>query len=210
MAGGSEHASTGQVPPSDEAAPALHTRPGHAFPAAAEPAGALHCPAPVPRAGSAARPHHARRRAADERAGLPQPVRHRGDRRRRAAVDRQHPHDLFMELAAHVDVDLASAGVPDTAAFSIWRPRERAGAGPVRLHAPRLGPAEQRGADHPRLVRFRRTSPMAWSPPGWRGHAWQLEASAFRGQEPGEDRWDIEIPRLNSWPWPLPKIGRCS
>ena len=28
---------------------------------------------------------------------------------------------------------------------------------------------------------------------------WQIEASAFRGQEPDEDRWDIETPRLDSW-----------
>ena len=28
---------------------------------------------------------------------------------------------------------------------------------------------------------------------------WQVEASAFRGQEPDENRWDIETPRLDSW-----------
>jgi hypothetical protein len=28
---------------------------------------------------------------------------------------------------------------------------------------------------------------------------WQIEASAFRGEEPDEDRWDIETPKLDSW-----------
>jgi hypothetical protein len=28
---------------------------------------------------------------------------------------------------------------------------------------------------------------------------WQLEASAFRGREPDEERWDIEAPKLDSW-----------
>ena len=28
---------------------------------------------------------------------------------------------------------------------------------------------------------------------------WQVEASAFRGREPDEQRWDIETPRLDSW-----------
>jgi hypothetical protein len=28
---------------------------------------------------------------------------------------------------------------------------------------------------------------------------WQLEASAFRGREPDEERWNIETPKLDSW-----------
>jgi hypothetical protein len=31
------------------------------------------------------------------------------------------------------------------------------------------------------------------------GPAWQLEASAFRGREPDEFRWNIEGPKLDSW-----------
>ena len=55
-------------------------------------------------------------------------------------VDRQHPHDLFMELAARVDVDIADG----TTAFLYG--------GPVA--EPALGPAESRSADHASLVRF--------------------------------------------------------
>jgi hypothetical protein len=28
---------------------------------------------------------------------------------------------------------------------------------------------------------------------------WQIEASAFRGEEPDEERWNIETPKLDSW-----------
>jgi hypothetical protein len=34
---------------------------------------------------------------------------------------------------------------------------------------------------------------------GWSSPHFQLEASAFRGREPDEHRWDIETPRLDSW-----------
>ena len=34
---------------------------------------------------------------------------------------------------------------------------------------------------------------------GLAGRTWQIEASAFRGQEPDERRWNIETPRLDSW-----------
>ena len=34
---------------------------------------------------------------------------------------------------------------------------------------------------------------------GLAGRAWQIEASAFRGAEPDEQRWNIETPSLDSW-----------
>ncbi|MCH3755866.1 hypothetical protein LZC13_09605, partial [Campylobacter coli] len=34
---------------------------------------------------------------------------------------------------------------------------------------------------------------------GYAGPRLQIEASAFRGREPDEHRWDIETPRLDSW-----------
>src|SRR3546814_15519192 len=34
---------------------------------------------------------------------------------------------------------------------------------------------------------------------GWGNRALQLEASAFRGREPDEERWGIETPKLDSW-----------
>jgi len=109
-------------------------------------------------------------------------------------VDRQHPHDLFMELAARVDVDLTE----DTTAFLYG--------GPVA--EPALGPA---AFMHRASARLNPEAPIThhWFDSthitygvitaGLAGQMWQIEGSAFRGQEPDEDRWDIESPRLNSW-----------
>ena len=34
---------------------------------------------------------------------------------------------------------------------------------------------------------------------GFSTRTWKIEASAFKGREPDEQRWDIETPRLDSW-----------
>jgi len=109
-------------------------------------------------------------------------------------VDRQHPHDLFMELAARVDHDLGGG----ITGFLYG--------GPVA--EPALGPS---AFMHRRSARLNPEAPIT--------HHWfdsthitfgvvtaalatrrfQVEASAFRGREPDEARWDIESPRLDSW-----------
>jgi hypothetical protein len=111
-----------------------------------------------------------------------------------ALVDRQHPHDLFMELAARLDVNVAAG----TAAFVY--------AGPVA--EPALGPS---GFLHRGSAAHNPEPPIAhhWFDSthitygvvtaGLSSRHWQLEASAFRGEEPDEQRWDIEAPRLDSW-----------
>lgn len=109
-------------------------------------------------------------------------------------VDRQHPHDLFMELAARVDVPLGSA----TTAFLYGGP----------VGEPALGPP---AFMHRASARLNPEAPIThhWFDSthitygvvtvGLATPAWQIEASAFRGAEPDEDRWDIETPRLDSW-----------
>lgn len=108
-------------------------------------------------------------------------------------VDRQHPHDLFMELSARVDVD--------------------AGAGSVFLYGgpvaePALGPSAflHRGS-----ARYQPLSPIThhWFDSthisygvvtaGYATPHWQVEASTFRGREPDEHRWNVETPALDSW-----------
>jgi hypothetical protein len=109
-------------------------------------------------------------------------------------VDRQHPHDFFMELTARLDVPLG-AGVTGYLY-----------GGPVG--EPALGPS---------AFMMRRSS--VYLPLAPIGHHWfdsthisfgvvtggvrtrtlQLEASGFRGQEPDEQRWDLETPWLDSW-----------
>lgn len=109
-------------------------------------------------------------------------------------VDRQHPHDLFMELAARVDFNVGE----DTTAFLYGGP----------VGEPALGPP---------AFMMRRSARLNPEPPithhwfdsthitygvvtaGLSAPRWQLEASAFRGAEPDERRWNIETPKLDSW-----------
>lgn len=109
-------------------------------------------------------------------------------------VDAQHPHDLFMELAARVDVN-----VGDDGSIFLY-------GGPVG--EPAIGPS---AFMHRASSRYNSEAPIThhWFDSthitygvitaGYASRHWQLEASAFRGEEPDEDRWDIETPRLDSW-----------
>ena len=109
-------------------------------------------------------------------------------------VDRQHPHDFVMEMAGRIDFDVA----PDTSLFVYG--------GPVA--EPALGPT---AFVHRASARFNPEAPIAhhWFDSthvtfgvvtaGLSARHFQIEASAFRGQEPDEHRWDIEKPRLDSW-----------
>lgn len=109
-------------------------------------------------------------------------------------VDRQHPHDLFMELAARLDVDLAAR----TTAFVYGGP----------VGEPALGPS---AFIHRASARYNPEAPIThhWFDSthitygvvtaGLRRGALQVEGSAFRGREPDERRWGIETPALDSW-----------
>ena len=111
----------------------------------------------------------------------------------RPLVDRQHPHDLAMELSARVDY--------------------RVGAGRLFLYSgpvaePALGPS---AFMHRGSARYLPLAPIThhWFDSthitygvvtaGYAGRTVQLEGSAFRGREPDERRWNLETPRLDSW-----------
>ncbi len=112
----------------------------------------------------------------------------------RPLVDRQHPHDLFMELSGRVDYRL---GGKDSLFLY---------GGPVA--EPALGPA---AFMHRGSARYLPLAPIThhWFDSthitygvvtaGYAGPQLQLEGSAFRGREPDEHRWDIEAPALDSW-----------
>ena len=109
-------------------------------------------------------------------------------------VDRQHPHDLFMELAARVDVNIA----PSTTAFLYGGPVGEPAIGPsafMMRKSARLNP-EPPIAHHwfdATHITYGVVTAGISSP------RWQFEGSAFRGQEPDEERWGIETPKLDSW-----------
>ena len=112
----------------------------------------------------------------------------------RPLVDRQHPHDLFMELTARIDHRLG-----DGASLFVY-------GGPVG--EPALGPA---AFMHRGSARYLPLAPIThhWFDSthitygvvtaGYAGRRVQLEASAFRGREPDERRWALETPKLDSW-----------
>jgi hypothetical protein len=109
-------------------------------------------------------------------------------------VDRQHPHDLFMELAARVDVDVAA----DTTAFLYGGPVGEPALGPpafMHRASARLNP--EAPITHHWFDSTHITYGVVTG--GIANRLWQVEASAFRGQEPDEDRWGIETPKLDSW-----------
>ncbi|MDB5714690.1 MAG: hypothetical protein JWO15_2087 [Sphingomonadales bacterium] len=111
-----------------------------------------------------------------------------------ALVDRQHPHDLFMELSARVDTQIGSG----LTAFVYG--------GPVA--EPALGPS---AFMHRASAQFNPEAPIThhWFDSthiafgvvtaGLSNDHWQLEGSAFRGREPDEARYDIETPKLDSY-----------
>jgi hypothetical protein len=109
-------------------------------------------------------------------------------------VDRQHPHDLFMELAARIDFDIGK-----NASLFLY-------GGPVG--EPALGPSAfmHRGSavynpEPPITHHWFDSTHITYGVVtlGLATPHWQLEGSAFRGAEPDEDRWDIETPKLDSW-----------
>jgi hypothetical protein len=109
-------------------------------------------------------------------------------------VDRQHPHDLFMELSARVDQDLGGG----LTGFVYG--------GPVA--EPALGPS---AFMHRRSAKLNPEAPIThhWFDSthitfgvvtaGIATSHFQVEGSAFRGREPDEDRYDVETPKLDSW-----------
>ncbi|MBA3056012.1 MAG: hypothetical protein FP826_14050 [Sphingomonadales bacterium] len=111
-----------------------------------------------------------------------------------ALVDRQHPHDLFMELAGRVDLNNA-----DQTTLFVY-------GGPVG--EPALGPS---AFMHRASAKYNPDPPIThhWFDSthitygvvtaGISAAQWQIEGSAFRGREPDEARWNIETPDLDSW-----------
>ncbi len=112
-------------------------------------------------------------------------------------IDRQHPHDLFMELSARVDVD-AGPGPSGGSVFLYGGPVAEPALGPSAfMHRPSaayqpLSPITHHWFDSTHISYGVVTA-------GYAAPRWQIEASAFRGREPDQYRWNIEAPALDSW-----------
>ncbi len=109
-------------------------------------------------------------------------------------VDRQHPHDLFMELSGTYSHDLGTDG---SVFLYLGLPGEPALGPPAFLH--RFSGMENPEAPlgHHWLDSTHVTFGVATL--GWIRGGFKLEGSAFRGREPDEKRTDVEDPKLDSW-----------
>jgi hypothetical protein len=107
-------------------------------------------------------------------------------------IDRQHPHDLFMELAGSYSLSSGSrslfvyGGVPGEPALGPPAFMHRFSG----MNIP-LAPITHHWLDSTHITYGVLTA-------GAVVDRVKVEASAFRGREPDENRWDIETPKLDS------------
>lgn len=109
-------------------------------------------------------------------------------------VDRQHPHDFFMELSASYSRRLTEN---DSVYAYIGLPGEPAFGPPAFMHRMSAmdspeAPITHHWLDSTHIV-------FGVTTLGWAHDRFKIEASAFKGQEPDEERWGIDSPRLDSW-----------
>jgi hypothetical protein len=113
----------------------------------------------------------------------------------RPLIDRQHPHDLFMELSASYSHPLGG----DRGSVFLYGalPGEPALGPPTFMH--RLSgmdipeaPISHHWLDSSHIAYGVVTGGLTWG-------GFKADASAFRGREPDEDRWNIERPGLDSY-----------
>jgi len=124
-----------------------------------------------------------------------------------ALIDRQHPHDFFMELSARIDVDVAEG----TSLFVYGGPVGEPALGPsafMHRGSSRLNP--EAPITHHWFDSTHITYGVVTA--GVAARRFQFEGSAFKGGEPDEARWGIETPKFDSWSvratWtPIPQIA---
>jgi len=110
-------------------------------------------------------------------------------------VDRQHPHDFFMNLSATWRRSLGSAS--DSAVWIQAAPVGEPALGPVAfMHRASAGDNPTAPIGHHWEDSTHIAFHVVTIGGGWRWLA--LDASVFRGEEPDEHRWDIEGGRIDS------------
>lgn len=122
-----------------------------------------------------------------------------------AIVDRQHPHDFFMELAAHYE-----RAISDSVAWQVYgglagEPALGPVAFPHRVSAaPNLiAPVSHHWLDATHVA-FGVVTGAVY------GRRWKAEVSAFNGREPDGDRWGLDLAALDSFSGRLTYVPRPS
>lgn len=110
-------------------------------------------------------------------------------------IDRQHPHDLFMELATSYSHPV---GEESSAFVYFGYPGEPALGPPTFMMRPLSGmnnpeaPLSHHWLDSTHITFGVATAGYVW-------HKWKVEASLFNGSEPDDERWDFDSPRFSSY-----------
>ena len=111
-----------------------------------------------------------------------------------AIHDRQHPHDLFMELAVQYDRPLGKGVRLQLYGAPVGEPA----LGPVAfMHRVSGLPNAVAPVTHHWFDSTHITYGVATA--GVYGTRWKLEGSVFNGREPDEDRTDFDLARMDSW-----------
>lgn len=108
-------------------------------------------------------------------------------------IDRQHPHDLLMELAVAMSRPVDEHG---SAFLYLALPGEPALGPPAFMHRFSGMANPEAPLSHHWLDSTHITFGVVTA--GYQRERWKIEASAFNGREPDEDRYDIEVRRLSS------------
>jgi len=109
-------------------------------------------------------------------------------------VDGQHPHNLFMEIAALYDVKAGKNGLFSIYAAPVGDPALGPVAYPHRASAMEdpIAPLGHHLEDSTHIAWDVLTGGVAFGPV-------RVEASGFHGREPDENRWHIEVGAVDSW-----------
>lgn len=108
--------------------------------------------------------------------------------------DRQHPHDLFMELAATYSLP---AGDHSSVFLYVGEPGEPALGPPAYMHRFSAMDNPETPISHHWLDSTHISYGVVTL--GWIQGGLKLEGSAFNGHEPDPDRTDLDTPKLNSY-----------
>ena len=111
----------------------------------------------------------------------------------RPIIDGQHPHDFFMELSAQYARPIGRA-----IGYVYVAPHGDVALGPVAF------PHRASAAEIPQAVlshHYQDSTHIASTvvTTGYRRGPFALEASAFHGAEPDEERWDLDLGPIDSW-----------
>jgi hypothetical protein len=117
----------------------------------------------------------------------------------RPLKDRQHPHDLFMELAASYSVPIGGRGDNRNRAFLYFAPVGEPPLGMAAFpHRPSawdnpISPITHHWFDGTHITFGVATLGLAFA------NRWKVEVSSFTGREPNEDRYGFDTMRFDSF-----------